>query len=88
MRLALIKVSHKKQETAIIIINDILTILKQNKTDKIEIVGYGIAPIEKIANKWRYVILLRSKETKALHQMLLKIKNIPCEIDIDPIEFN
>ena len=33
-------------------------------------------------------ILLRSKEAKALHQTLLKIKNIPCEIDIDPIEFN
>lgn len=88
MRLALIKISHKKQEAAVAITDEILAVLKQNQTNEVEIVGYGIAPIEKIANKWRYVILLRSKEAKALHQTLLKIKHIPCEIDIDPIEFN
>lgn len=85
MRLALIKISHKQQEKALQITQEILKILPKN--EKIEIVGYGLAPIEKIANKWRYVILLRSLEAKTLHQTLLPIKDYPCEIDIDPIEF-
>ena len=85
IRLVLIKISHKQQEKALQITQEILKILPKN--EKIEIVGYGLAPIEKIANKWRYVILLRSLEAKTLHQTLLPIKDYPCEIDIDPIEF-
>ncbi len=88
VRLALIKISHKNQEIALKLMQGILTTLPKNKENLIEIVGYGIAPIEKIANKWRYVILLRSKNSKALHQALLPIKDYPCEIDIDPIDFN
>lgn len=88
VRLALIKISHKSQESALKIMHEILATLQEDKANPIEIVGYGIAPIEKIANKWRYVILLRSKESKALHLALLPIKEHACEIDIDPIEFN
>ena len=59
------------------------------KAKEIEIVGFGKSPIEKIARKWRYFILLRSKERKPLLEALHAIKKIDLiEIDMDPIDFS
>jgi len=85
VRLALIKMSHKNKEKAHLLMQKALSTLPPHK--KVEIVGYGDAPIEKIANKWRCVILLRSIESKALHSILRSLSDFPCEIDIDPLDF-
>ncbi|MDE5603435.1 MAG: primosomal protein N' [Helicobacter sp.] len=86
VRLALIKISHKNKEKAHLLMQKALNNLHPHK--KVEIVGYGDAPIEKIANKYRCVILLRSAESKALHNTLRNLQDFPCEIDIDPLDFN
>ncbi len=54
----------------------------------IEIVGAGIAPIERIANKWRFVILLRSQSKTALLKALYSLNYRDLEIDMDPVNFS
>lgn len=85
VRLALVHFKHKQKEIAKKLMQEALEILH---SQKIEIVGSGEAPIERIANKWRFCILLRSKSIKGLHLALLPLRNFACEIDIDPLAFN
>ncbi len=65
-----------------------MSVSKLKRFKDIEIVGYGKAPIERIANRYRYQILLRSIERVPLIKALHKINNPHIEIDIDPVEFN
>ncbi|WP_299545765.1 primosomal protein N' [uncultured Helicobacter sp.] len=91
VRLALIHLNHKNQIKANSLMQEALEILKQTIQENaldIEIVGSGKAPIERIFEKWRYVIMLRSKSTKDLHKALFPLRHFSCEIDIDPLEFN
>jgi len=57
------------------------------RVPNIEIVGYGKCAIERVANKYRFEILLRSDKStdliKAIHQCRVTL----AEIDMDPIEF-
>ncbi|HEX5710220.1 MAG TPA: primosomal protein N' [Sulfuricurvum sp.] len=53
----------------------------------IEIVGCGASPIEKIAGKYRFQILLRSDKSTELIRSIKLVKSPLCEIDMDPIEF-
>jgi len=54
----------------------------------VEMIGYGPAQIEKIANKYRFQILLRAERSTDLIQAI-KASRVPlAEIDMDPIEFN
>jgi primosomal protein N' (replication factor Y) len=55
--------------------------------DAIQIVGYGPSPIEKIANKYRFQILLRSDKSTDLIRAIKACKNDLAEVDMDPIEF-
>ena len=64
-----------------------VNILKQLKN--IELVGAGLAPIERIANKWRFSILLRSQSKKSLLEALhIFMNDRDIEIDMDPTEFS
>ena len=56
--------------------------------EEIEIIGSGQAPIERIANKYRYHILLRSKKRVPLLRALHSIDSREIEIDMDPVEFS
>ena len=68
--------------------NKMLDMLEKLKTFKdIEIVGYGEGAVFKIANKYRYQILLRSKKLKPLLEALHFSKNSLSQIDIDPVSF-
>ena len=51
----------------------------------IEVVGFGECAIFKISNKYRYEIVLRSSNTKALLQALHSIKSPNAMIDMDTI---
>jgi primosomal protein N' (replication factor Y) len=53
----------------------------------VQIVGFGASPIEKIADKYRFQILLRSDKSTDLIRAIKHIKSPLCEIDMDPIEF-
>ena len=54
---------------------------------RVQILGYGASPIEKIADKYRFQILLRSDKSTDLIRAIKHVKSPLCEIDMDPIEF-
>ncbi len=58
-------------------------VLKANKD--IEVVGFGQSPIFKMANKYRYEILVRSSNIKALLNALHSIQSPNASIDMDTI---
>ncbi len=84
--LARILISHVKEEKAGKITLDTVTKLKA--FEGVEIVGHGKAPIERIANKYRFNILLRSSKRSTLLKALHFVNNPLIEIDMDPIEFS
>jgi len=60
---------------------------KIRQMENVQIVGFGASPIEKIADKYRFQILLRSDKSTDLIRAIKHIKSPLCEIDMDPIEF-
>ncbi len=57
------------------------------KNFDVEIVGYGEASISKILNRYRFQILLKSNKINPLLKALHSIRELNCDIDIDPINF-
>lgn len=84
--LARILIAHKDESRAGKITLDTVTKLKAFK--EIEIVGSGKAPVERIANKYRFHILLRSKYRVPLLKALHAVDCREIEIDFDPVEFS
>ena len=84
--LARILIAHKDESKAGKITLDVVTKLKVFKD--IEIVGSGKAAVEKIANKYRFNILLRAKNRVPLLKALHSIDCREIEIDFDPVEFS
>ena len=60
---------------------------KLRQFEYIEMVGYGPSQIEKIANKFRFQILLRANRSVDLIKALQQSRGDLAEIDMDPIEF-
>ncbi len=54
---------------------------------KVEIVGAGKAPIEKIAGKFRFNILLRSESRSDLLRVVKAVDDGTFEVDMDPVDF-
>lgn len=94
MRLALVRLTHTSKQKAQDLMQEALQKLQDSnpqnpkQNPEVEIVGYGEAPIEKIANKWRFVILLRAKTPSLINAALKPLRQLNCEIDIDPIDFS
>ncbi len=84
--LARILIAHKEEVKAAKITMDTVTKLKAYEA--IEIVGHGKAPIERIANKYRFQILLRAKNRVPLLKALHAVDCREVEIDMDPVEFS
>jgi len=84
--LARILISHVKEEKAGKITLDTVTKLKA--FEGVEIVGHGKAPIERIANKFRFNILLRCDKRSTLLKALHQVNTPLIEIDMDPVEFS
>lgn len=84
-KLARVLFAHTKDEKAKNAMQEMVYNLKNFKD--IEIVGSGKCAIEKIANKFRYHILLRGDSSKSLLNALRATKNELAEIDIDPVQF-
>ncbi|WP_295421906.1 primosomal protein N' [Sulfurovum sp.] len=84
--LARILIAHKDEAKAGKITLDTVTKLKAFK--EVEIVGHGKAPVERIANKFRFQILLRAKNRVPLLKALHAVDRREIEIDMDPVEFS
>lgn len=84
--LARILIAHKDESKASKITLD--TVSKLKPFDEVEIVGHGKAPVEKIANKYRFNILLRAKSRVPLLKLLHAVDCKEIEIDMDPVEFS
>ena len=57
------------------------------KISDIEVVGAGKCSIERVANKWRYEILVRSDKATSIINAVNATKVKLAEIDMDPIDF-
>ncbi|WNL13236.1 primosomal protein N' [Aliarcobacter cryaerophilus] len=64
-------------------LSEVVKELKNNKD--IEIVGFGECTIFKIANKYRYEVIIRSKDVKAILNALHYLKSSNISIDMDTI---
>lgn len=84
--LARILIADKNQKKAMDLTQVLLEKLQQ--FSEIEIMGSGKAPIEKIANKYRYHIVLRAKKRTPLLHALHSINHRAIEIDMDPVDFS
>ncbi|HIC43140.1 MAG TPA: primosomal protein N' [Sulfurimonas sp.] len=84
-KLSKLSFAHIKKDKANDNMNEVLQ--KLYYAPNIEVVGHGPSPIEKIANKFRFQILLRSDKSTDLIKAIKMSKNILCEVDMDPIDF-
>ncbi|MDD5052403.1 MAG: primosomal protein N' [Sulfuricurvum sp.] len=84
-KLARLLYSHKNGMKAKSAMEDAVSVIQQMLM--VEIVGFGAAPIERIADKYRFQILLRGDKSTDLIRAIKYIKSPLCEIDMDPIEF-
>jgi primosomal protein N' (replication factor Y) len=84
--LARILIAHKEETKASKTTLDTVTKLKA--FEGIEIVGSGKAPIERVANKFRFHILLRAKNRVPLLKALHRVACREIEIDMDPVVFS
>jgi len=58
-----------------------------NNFKDVEVVGAGVAAIERIANKSRFQILLRSEKRIRLISAIATCRTPLAEVDIDPVDF-
>ena len=84
-KLARLLFAHKNGAKARESMEEVLEKLKGFQN--IEIVGSGKCGIEKIANKYRFEILLRADKSTDLIKSIRVVKNDLCEVDMDPIDF-
>jgi primosomal protein N' (replication factor Y) (superfamily II helicase) len=61
---------------------------KLKKIEGVEIMDSGVAPIERIANSYRYHIVVRSHERSKLLRALHSINERAVTIDMDPVDFS
>ena len=84
VKMATILVTHLNEQKG----DELLKVIaKHLKTfEEIEVVGEGAAAIEKIANTFRFMILVRSKSAGALMRALHSLESSPhIAIDMDPV---
>ncbi len=85
MRLARVLIADKNQDQARKKTDKIVKELEQ--FEDVEIVGFGEAPIKKIANRYRYTVLLRAKKQSQLLNALYGVDRSGVEIDMEPVDF-
>jgi primosomal protein N' (replication factor Y) len=84
-RLIKINFSHKVANRAFESMNQMVGNLRM--FDYLEIIGFGEANIFKIANKYRYYILIRFENINQTIKAINTAKTEFCDIDMDPISF-
>jgi primosomal protein N' (replication factor Y) len=85
-KLARILFAHIKEEKAKEAMQEMVG--KLEYFPMVEVIGAGAAPIEKMANKYRFTILLRAKTSTDLLRAIYATKSKLAQVDIDPVEFS
>ncbi|PID47709.1 MAG: primosomal protein N' [Proteobacteria bacterium] len=86
-KLLCLKISHTKEQVCQEITNELVNFIKTLPFE-MELVGYGVSNISKIASKYRYEILLRSSSAKPLIQAAFTCKRPFVQADMDPLSFS
>ena len=86
VRLARLIISNKNEKIAKDKSCELANIL--DNIEGVELIGYGVASIAKIANRYRYSVLLRSKNPILLLRAIHLVSQRGIEIDMDPIDFS
>jgi len=86
-KLLKVLISDKNKQKAFKILTKIQEKLNSFTLKDVEIVGFGEAPISKIAGKYRLQVLLRSSSSKELLSVAHSLKTLGVEIDVDPVSF-
>ena len=63
------------------------TVERLKHFNDVEVVGFGASAIEKIADKYRFMILLRATKSTDIIKAVMSVKSETAQIDMDPIEF-
>ncbi len=84
VRLGMIWFIHKDEERAKSACEEAFCELSRRGAD---IIAHGAAPIERIALKWRYFVLIRAANVRTLLEQLLSARGNLGEIDVDPVSF-
>ncbi len=79
-------IAHKNRQKALQILERLQMCLSD--VEDVEIVGFGEAPVAKIAGKYRFQVLLRADSPTALLRVAHKCHCAECEIDMDPVQFS
>ena len=79
-------IAHKNRQKALEILEQLQLCL--GNAEGVEVVGFGEAPIARIAGKFRFQVLLRSESAKALLQVAHRCRCKDVEVDIDPVQFS
>jgi primosomal protein N' (replication factor Y) len=85
-KLCRILFSHKNGIKAADAMNEMLSCLRN--FSNIEIVGFGKCGIERVADKYRFEIMLRSDKSTDLIKAIAACKVTLAEVDMDPIDFS
>ena len=84
MKLAKLSFANANHKIASKAMQECANILLGNKDD-VQVIGFGEEGVFKVANKYRYQILLRSKSPKALLNAIYQVQNICSSVDMDTI---
>ncbi len=79
-------VAHKDRAKAMAVLESLQRCL--GSAEDVEVVGFGEAPIARIAGKFRFQVLLRSDSAGALLRLAHRCRQKDCEVDIDPVSFS
>ncbi len=85
-RMARILVENRDFKVANTLTENIVS--KLQKVKNIEIVGFGKAPIEKIANRFRFHIILKADSQNVLLKAMHGIYGVGVKIDMDAVDFS
>lgn len=83
-RLAMIHCDHRSKAKAQESMLAILRVLQKQAGDSVEVLGYGANAIERIADKWRFHILLTAQKHSDILRAMENLGEI--EVDIDCID--
>ncbi|MEK6658299.1 MAG: primosomal protein N' [Campylobacterota bacterium] len=85
-KLCRILFSHKNGIKAQDAMNEMLGCLQKNSS--VEVVGFGKCAIERVADKYRFEILLRADKSTDIIKAISVCRVDLAEIDMDPVEFS
>jgi primosomal protein N' (replication factor Y) len=88
-KLCRILFSHKNGAKAVEAMNRVKECLQNSlHLGSVELVGSGKCALERVANKYRFEILLRADKSTDILKLISTCKDPLAEIDMDPIEFS